>query len=356
MICRLLRQLRQAGVEYRQQGSSDLLWPLRRCREARVALARLRPTLDETSQRFLRISQRRSWMWRSVAGFACMVAVSLLTAAFWLHSNNLTLRHGTAMALSTLGVYPVDEPEMVDIPGGEFWMGSHGDDSEAYNNEKPRRRVTLAPFAIGRYEVTFAEYDQFAYATGRPLVSDQGWGRGQRPVINVSWEDAMAYTEWLSAQTGKDYQLPTEAEWEYAARAGTESARFWGDDPDQACEHANVGDSSTLTRYSAEVHNCDDGYVETAPVGSFQANPWKLYDMLGNVWEWTCSEYRNPYDGAENLPCNVSNIYANDGAARVLRGGSWLLPAAPRAVRSPVTGLAPAVRLNILGFRLARSK
>ena len=154
----------------------------------------------------------------------------------WLYANGLTIKHGTSMVLATVGLYRASEPEMVRIEAGEFWMGSREDDQEARASEKPRHRVTIPrPFEIGKYEVTFDEYDQFAHATGRALPGDQGWGRGRRPVINVSWEDAVAYAGWLSKMTGKSYRLPTEAEWEYAARAGSEATRFWGDDPKQAC-------------------------------------------------------------------------------------------------------------------------
>jgi formylglycine-generating enzyme required for sulfatase activity len=118
------------------------------------------------------------------------------------------------------------EPEMVELTGGEFWMGSQ--ENEGKSSEHPRHLVKIEPFAMEKYEVTFAEYDTFAKATGRPFPDDEGWGRGRRPVINVSWKDAGKYAEWLSEQTGKAYRLPTEAEWEYAARAGSETRFWWG--------------------------------------------------------------------------------------------------------------------------------
>lgn len=137
-------------------------------------------------------------------------------------------------------------------------------------DEKPVHRVTIAPFLMSKYEVTFAQYDAFAAATNRDKPHDQGWSRGNRPMINVSWDDAAAYADWLSAQTGKRYRLPTEAEWEYAARAGNRTEYCWGND---------IGYSQA---------NCDGcgsrwDNKQTAPVGSFQPNPFGLYDMHGNV-------------------------------------------------------------------------
>ena len=116
-------------------------------------------------------------------------------------------------------------PEMVRLPGGSFRMGDI--QGAGNSDERPVHDVTIAAFAMGRYEVSFDEYDRFADATGRQRPNDRGWGRGRRPVINVSWKDATAYTGWLSQQTGYDYRLPSEAEWEYAARAGSEMKYWW---------------------------------------------------------------------------------------------------------------------------------
>jgi formylglycine-generating enzyme required for sulfatase activity len=162
-------------------------------------------------------------------------------------------------------------PEMVWIPAGSFRMG----DLQGGGNkdEKPIHQVSVDRFAMGRYEVTFAEYDKFAQATGREKPSDEGWGRGNRPVINVSWHEATAYAKWLSQQTGQQYRLPTEAEWEYAARAGKTTKYWWGNQI--GSNKANCSNSS-----------CGDRLKYTAPVGSFAPNPFKLYDTAGNVWEW----------------------------------------------------------------------
>jgi len=244
-------------------------------------------------------------------------------------------------------------PEMVWIPGGSFRMGDiqgRGD-----SDEQPVHSVSVSRFAMGRYEVTFAEYDKFAEATGRGKPDDEGWGRGNRPVINVSWDDATAYTNWLSRQTGQSYRLPTEAQWEYAARAGTTTSRYWGNDPNEACRYANVNDNTSKQKngYSWAHHNCTDGYAQTAPVGRFKPNAFDLFDMLGNVWEWTCSEFEDKYAGKEQR-C------ADGGSRLVFRGGSWYVPfggfvrAANRHWDS-LDNRRSRSRSYFVGFRLARS-
>ena len=193
--------------------------------------------------------------------------------------------------------------EMITIPAGTFRMGSHEG-----SDEQPVHAVTIGkPFALGKYEVTFEAYDAFATATGRSEPSDSGWGRGNRPVINVSWDDATAYAAWLSQQTGKKYRLPTEAEWEYAARAGSTTKYPWGDE---------VGLNNA---------NCDGcgsqwDNKQTAPVGSFVANAFGLHDMHGNVWEWVQDCYHSSYEGA---PVDGAAREQCDSSSRVLRGGSW---------------------------------
>jgi len=213
-------------------------------------------------------------------------------------------------------------PEMVKIPAGRFRMG--GND------------VSVSAFAMGKYEVTFAEYDKFAEATGREKPDDRGWGRGNRPVINVSWYDATAYAEWLSEETGKQYRLPTEAQWEYGARAGTETEYWWGNE---------IGTNR------ANCDGCGSRWddKQTAPVGSFAPNPFGLYDTAGNVWEWTCSEYESRYSGKEQH-C-ATNI--NENKRLSLRGGSWGIDTA--GMRSADRNdRRPAGRNGGVGFRLAR--
>ena len=199
-------------------------------------------------------------------------------------------------------------PEMVVIPAGSFKMGCVSGRS-CTNAERPVHEVTIASFALSKYEVTFEDYDVFTDATGRERADDRGFGRGRRPVINITWDDAVAYTKWLSEQTGKDYRLPSEAEWEYAARAGTATRYSWGN---------NLGHNR------ANCNGCGSEWDNemSAPVGSFEANGWGLYDMHGNVWEWTQDRYNNRYVGAPN---DGSAWEVGDSTARVVRGGAWYL-------------------------------
>ena len=240
-------------------------------------------------------------------------------------------------------------PEMVRIKEGCFRMGSPRSETGRFAGED-RHQECVEAFSMGKHEVTFAEYDRFAKATGRARPYDKGWGRGRRPIISVSWHDATAYARWLSGETGRRYRLPTEAEWEYAARGGRETSRYWGDDPSQACDYANVADRTLREEFSDSkwtMHACRDGHVHTAPVGEYRANGYGLHDILGNVSEWTCSEYDEGYGGAEQRCASGS-----DGL-RVLRGGSWNF--LPRWVRSAYRAtLTPNSRNYSLGFRLAQ--
>jgi formylglycine-generating enzyme required for sulfatase activity len=214
-------------------------------------------------------------------------------------------------------------PEMAVVPAGEFLMGAARGEKEAQRPETPQHRVAIArPFAIGKFEVTFEQWDACVRAGGcghRP--GDEGWGRGRRPVIHVSWRDAKEYVAWLSQKTGKTYRLPSESEWEYAARAGTATARYWGDSADEGCAHANLADLTVREIYKQwTVANCRDGYAFTSPAGSFAANAFGLHDMLGNVMEWVEDCWRPGY---KNAP-NDGGAWTADGCAdRVLRGGAW---------------------------------
>jgi len=224
-------------------------------------------------------------------------------------------------------------PEMVWIPAGSFRMG----DLQGGGDEKPIHQLSVGRFAMGRYEVTFAEYDKFAQATGRQKPSDQGWGRGNRPVINVSWHEATAYAKWLSQQTGQQYRLPTEAEWEYAARAGKTTKYWWGNQI--GSNKANCSNSS-----------CGDRFKYTAPVGSFAPNPFKLFDTAGNVWEWVQDWHDNKYysHSPTRDPKGPST-----GKSRVLRGGGWNRVAS-RCRAAYRGGGSPDFRNYNIGFRLLR--
>jgi len=273
-------------------------------------------------------------------------------------------------------------PAMVFIPRGCFPMGSPMSEAGRQPwepNERQHRVCIEQDFALGQREVTMGEFRRFVSAAGYRTDAERdvgapgcyGWsakdnrwdwreGSNWRrpgypqhdddPVVCVSWNDAMAYIKWLAQQTGQHYRLPSEAEWEYAARAGTTSARYWGEDPDLACRYANVADQTKGPdgQVRKVKHNCSDGYWYSAPTASFLPNGWKLYDMLGNVWEWSCSSYDKNYGGAEQQ-C----VQTPDGPLTV-RGGSWSI--GPAWVRSAYRfGVNSGYRANDQGFRLAMS-
>ena len=264
-------------------------------------------------------------------------------------------------------------PEMVEIRAGRFQMGCVSG-RHCRDNEKPVHEVTIASFALSKYEVTFEEYDRFTDATGRKRAEDEGWGRGRRPVINVSWPDAVAYTEWLSAQAGERYRLPSEAEWEYAARAGSVTKYHFGDDESQLCRYANHADTST--DYDWRNTDCSDGVGKrTATVGSYQPNGFGLHDMHGNVVEWVQDCWNESYkvtptdrgssgrgsgDGQRGnesyqvAPTDGSAWTSGDCSSRVVRGGSWyfLLENLRAAFRFRFTS---GDRIDIIGFRVART-
>lgn len=233
-------------------------------------------------------------------------------------------------------------PEMVVLPAGKFFMGNISRSPYGNPNELPVHEVSVKVFALGRREVSFAEFDAFSDATGRPRPDDNRLGRGLNPVFNVSWDEAVAYTEWLSEQTGQRYRLPTEAEWEYAARAGAGTEFAWGNEPSR--EHANYGHDDCCNGAALGA----DRWVGPAPVASFPANALGLFDMAGNVYEWTCSNYHEPYAGKEQVCAE-----ARDDLNKVFRGGSWLTS---WKFMRPATRLAtkPTEKQNYLGFRVAR--
>ncbi|MGZ0018025.1 SUMF1/EgtB/PvdO family nonheme iron enzyme [Nitrosomonas sp. wSCUT-2] len=216
------------------------------------------------------------------------------------------------------------EPEMVRIPPGKFLMGSPENDTDGYDDERPQHEVTINyAFEIAKYEVTFDEYDAFAKDDKRELPDDRGWGRGKRPVINVTWNDAQDYVQWLSKQTGKKYRLPTEAEWEYAARAGMQTRYWWGDD---------------IGRNNANCDGCGSQWdnKQSAPAGSFKANAFGLHDTAGNVWEWTQDCWHGNYDKAPSDGSAWLDKGGGDCSLRVVRGGSW--DDLPQGVRSADRG------------------
>jgi len=287
-------------------------------------------------------------------------------------------------------------PAMVWLPGGTFIMGQ---DDSPHADEKPAHPVRVGAFSIGQYPVTFAEYDRFCAAMGRKPPGDQGWGRGERPAINVNWEDAQAYCAWLSQETGETYRLATEAEWEYACRAGSQTPWSYGD------AESRLGDYAWFAANSGS---------KTHPVGEKLPNAWHLHDMHGNVWEWcqdwwSASYYRDlvgsaartgdrddrtapgphsgPYGGEQPVagaqqhspiaaahsrstgahsqsaavdasgaqqPASENPSGPKTGSYRVMRGGSWSFTA-DYCRSASRHGDAPSIRNRILGFRLSRT-
>ena len=225
--------------------------------------------------------------------------------------------------------------EWVFIKGGTFEMGDTFGDG--YDREKPVHTVTVNDFYLGKYEVTFAQYDAFCKATGRSKPKDKGWGRGSRPVINVSWHDAAAYCEWLTKKAGTKIRLPTEAEWEYAARSGGKKEKW-----------AGTNSSGTLGDYAWFESNSGG---KTHPVGTKRPNALGLYDMSGNVWEWCADWYDSDY--YKSSPRN-NRQGPSAGTHRVLRGGGWT--GDPHNLRCSGRLYGPVFRSHSVGFRILRTR
>ncbi len=234
-------------------------------------------------------------------------------------------------ALSKGGYGPV----MVHLPGGSYLMGSK--DSLPYSDERSQHKVTLQAFSIGKYEVTFEEYDLFANETGRKLPDDQGWGRDNRPVINVTWDDAVEYSRWLTEQSGFQYRLPSEREWEFAAAANTTTTYWWGYDIAQNMANCAICGSQWDGR-------------QTAPVGSFRANAFGVHDTIGNILEWTSTCFHASYKDSPNYG---QNWEGGDCSKKMVRSSAY---------RTPESGLrttkrnkyTPKTKMDSLGFRVAR--
>ena len=272
-------------------------------------------------------------------------------------------------------------PEMVVVPAGSYMMGSPASEEGRDDDEGPVHRVTIGqPFAVGVYEVTRGEFGRFVeetgYSTGDTcwtyesdgFFGDPEWkdrsGRGWKnpgfeheqgetePVVCVNWEDAQAYVRWLLEQTGEAYRFLSEAEWEYLARAGTTTARYWGESEAGQCRYANGADQTAKSHHDGwTVVACADGDYRTAPVGRYEANAFGLYDVLGNVWEWTADCWNKSYVGA---PSNGGVWEGGDCSRRVVRGGSWFNE--PRNLRSAYRdGNSAGDRGSSVGFRLART-
>ena len=240
--------------------------------------------------------------------------------------------------------------EMVSIPAGCFQMGdSFGDGIE--KREKPVHEVCVSAFSMGKYEVTNAQYRMYKPDHDSSKFNDYSLNGDSQPVIKVSWEDATAYAVWLSKRTGKKYRLPTEAEWEYAARGGKGGRNYWGDGKDDACGYANGHDITSkraFSNFTNENHVCEDGFAVSAPVGSLKPNAFGLHDMMGNVFEWCSDWYGENYYG-ESLRNDPQG--PSFGSLRVNRGSCW--QHGPDVIRASMRlGDEPDYRSVALGFRL----
>ncbi|MGH1469922.1 MAG: bifunctional serine/threonine-protein kinase/formylglycine-generating enzyme family protein [Cellvibrionaceae bacterium] len=242
-------------------------------------------------------------------------------------------------------------PELVIIPNGTFVMGSNNK-----SHLSPERLVTIPKrLAVSKYEITFDDYEKFAQSTNRPIPKDNRWGRGNRPVINVNWNSAIAYTEWLSKQTGKKYRLPSEAEWEYFSKAGIANDFWWGG---SSSSSKNSSDNSAVNN-AIDRANCKKGCGDkarkefknkTAPVGSFAINPFLLYDTSGNVAEWTQDCYKNNY---EHAPTDGKSVSASNCKKRTIRGGS-LKDNIKNISNVERKGMKSNAKEDYIGFRVVR--
>jgi formylglycine-generating enzyme required for sulfatase activity len=303
------------------------------------------------------------------------------------------MRGAVAVLLAALGLVAcVSSPErdpagailaatrFVDLTGGRFRMGDVAGDGGG--DERPVHEVVVAPFGLATTEVTVGQFARFVAATGyrTDAESDAGGKAGcavldvgvampeyragtswrdpgfpqdeRHPVVCLSFADVQAFIVWLSGETGRVFRLPTEAEWEYAARAGSETAFPWGADADEACAYANGADETPgpAGQLFPQRLGCRDGYVHTAPAGSFRPNAFGLQDMIGNAWEWTADCYHRDYAGA---PADGRAWVEAGCGKRVIRGGGWPYPAGFLRTANR-GGSAATLRANDRGFRLAR--
>lgn len=231
--------------------------------------------------------------------------------------------------------------EMIMVKGGEFMMGCDKKKRDCNNDELPVHKIILDDFYISKYEITFSQYDLFCKKTGKEKVKDFGWGRKNRPVVYVNWFDAQEFCKWLSEVSGKEYRLPTEAEWEYAAKGGRKSKGFI---------YAGSNKAKDVAFYLPDNHPRNDSisYLKTQIVGQKKPNELGLYDMSGNVWEWCADGYKKDYYKKSPLVNPKS-----DGFAKSARGGGWQNKKSYCLVSNRDSD-HPKVRDSDLGFRIVR--
>jgi formylglycine-generating enzyme required for sulfatase activity len=313
-----------------------------------------------------RQQRRIAWL---LGGLAVLVGASILGLIAWINQSfimqewnwyrnvrpyrdaNMTpyvLRPEAEGALKRLASFrecAKDCPEMIVIPAGSFTMGSSESETGRRAREGPQHEVTIAkPFAVSKFEVTWDEWDACVKYGDCPHISDSAWGRGTRPVINVTWEQVKQYVVWFSKITGQPYRLLTEAEWEYAARAGTNTAYPWGNE----IGNGNANCSGCGSQWADDEEN-----PKTAPVGSFPPNAFGLHDVSGNVWEWVEDCYQSNYNEA---PTDGSALITRDCINHVVRGGSWIVWRSPQSARSASRDNYAKDQLrSYVGFRVART-
>lgn len=268
--------------------------------------------------------------------------------------------------------------KLVKIPAGEFIMGSP-DTEEGHTDAEPQHKVRITkPFLLGQHEVTVGQFRKFVTATGHKTALEKegkpgfgydpdlgaieilpkfnwkntGFGTDEHPVVNISWDDALAFCKWLSANEKETYELPTEAQWEYACRAGTKTRYFTGETEESLQGYANISDASFLAKYANATWSAEwnDGHPFSAPVGSLKPNPWGLYDMHGNAWEWCADWYAQDY--AKESPVD-DPPGPKTGEVHIVRGGAFtnrlrFVRAADRDAKRP------GYRYNFTGFRVVR--
>ena len=325
----------------RYQHNSDLLLRGQPLTEALMWLKKKPGYISPAERRFVMASNSRAVWKRGRIAFYYIVALLLIRflfnielSAYSFHQAGLKVQSFVCDHFGSCSIHL--KPEMQPMAAGSFWQGEKGK-----TGEQPVRKVTVKAFAIGKFEVTFEEYDRFAIAKERPLPPDQGWGRGRHPVINVSQDDAEAYAKWLSEQTGKRYRLPTESEWEYAARSGVED-NLW----------TETSDDEGLKRYAVYSANSGSG---TKPVGHDQGRKSSaigLYDMMGNVWEWVQDCWHDDYHGAPE-DGSAWRDPEERCVAPVRRGGSWFNKSMDLRVSNRARNTAGS-RSDAGGFRLAQ--
>jgi formylglycine-generating enzyme required for sulfatase activity len=363
-----LEAARRAWQAAPQRSKNDALLMGFALSQAQSWLAKRGGDLPAADRQFInqsrKVARRRSWRMRLlVGGLAAPIALVLILvivvvlAPYWRELRNerpfmlAQVRPFVLTAAAEQSLRPMDSfrecaaetgkdycPQMVVVPAGSFMMGGAATGQQQQGAAEPRHRVTIAePFAVSKYELTFDEWDTCVAYGDCGSVPDSGFGRGQRPAVNINMSGVQRYLAWLSRVTGKPYRLLSEAEYEYALRGGTQTAYPWGDE---------------LGTNNANCKGCGSAWdgAQTAPVGSFPANAFGLYDMAGNVFEWVADCWHDSYEGA---PADGSAWLSGDCSKRVIRAGSWYY--APELVQSNFRyWTSPELWGNVTGFRVAR--